>query len=368
MIPKILIIGSTGKLGVTLLNFCHKNRIIVNTITCFTNSILLNKQSSKYNIPNKFTLTKDEDLFNFQTLISHNHFDIIYFLNCGSGSLELLDQILLNIKNSMIAIANKEMIIAGGRLLIKRIKDSHNCFIPLDSEHFSLLNSNISNESIKKVYITASGGPLYFKKKLNLNKISKKIVLSHPKWKMGLNNLIDSSNFINKILEIFELSSIFNIDLEKIDFLISQEAYIHSIVEYKNNIITYNAFNNDMLITLVNPLSKYYDINLKINKSVLKNNKFFHIEKYNDNRFYIIKYLKKLKKINHHQQINFMILNNIAQNMYMANKISYIDIVPFIISKINFNVKNKKFRSFKEINLYIRSIKQKYTQYSNENN
>ena len=64
----------------------------------------------------------------------------------------------------------------------------------------------------------------------NLKKVNLPQVLSHPKWKMGINNSIDSSNFINKILEIYELSIIYNIDINKIDFLISKEAYIHSII------------------------------------------------------------------------------------------------------------------------------------------
>ena len=71
-----------------------------------------------------------------------------------------------------------------------------------------MINSNNINKEIDKVYITASGGPFYFKKKLNLNKVSLKQVLKHPKWDMGKNNSIDSSNFINKMLEIIELSII----------------------------------------------------------------------------------------------------------------------------------------------------------------
>ena len=69
---------------------------------------------------------------------------------------------------------------------------------------------------------------------------------------MGVNNLIDSSNFINKLLEIYELSIIFNIDLDKIDFLISQNAFVHSVIIYFDNTISVNCFNNDMLITLTN--------------------------------------------------------------------------------------------------------------------
>ena len=80
------------------------------------------------------------------------------------------------------------MIIAGGQLLMSKIKKTGNFFLPLDSEHFSMINSNTNNDDIQKVYITASGGPFYFKKKINLNNVSLKQVLKHPKWDMGKNN------------------------------------------------------------------------------------------------------------------------------------------------------------------------------------
>ena len=85
------------------------------------------------------------------------------------------------------------------------------------------MNSNLDKKIVKKVFITASGGPFYFDKSIDLNKVNFKQVISHPKWKMGINNSIDSSNFINKILEIHELSIIYDIDIKKIDFLISQK-------------------------------------------------------------------------------------------------------------------------------------------------
>ena len=75
---------------------------------------------------------------------------------------------------------------------------------------------------------------------------------------MGINNSIDSSNFINKILEIYELSYIYNIDLSKIDFLVSQNAYIHSIIEYYDGITSFNCYINDMLVPLIEPLTFYY--------------------------------------------------------------------------------------------------------------
>ena len=101
------------------------------------------------------------------------------------------------------------MIIAGGSLLQSKINQTKNTFIPLDSEHFSLLNSNTNMNDIKK-YLLRRLEDLFILIKINLNNVNSKLVLSHPKWKMGKNNLIDSSNFINKILEIY-IIYIFNI-------------------------------------------------------------------------------------------------------------------------------------------------------------
>ena len=91
---------------------------------------------------------------------------------------------------------------------------------------------------------------------------------------MGINNSIDSSNFVNKILEIYELSILYNIELSKLDFLVSPEAYVHSIVISKDNIISINCFDNNMLLTLVKPLLSYYPkINLPIKNIFLSSNK-----------------------------------------------------------------------------------------------
>ena len=90
---------------------------------------------------------------------------------------------------------------------------------------------------------------------------------------MGYNNLIDSSNFINKILEIYELSYIYNIPLNKIDFLVSREAYVHSIVHYKDNTLSINAFKNDMIITLIKPLNYFFSIKtMPLKQSYLESN------------------------------------------------------------------------------------------------
>ena len=352
MRAKIVIVGSTGKLGTKLLKYSHNNSIPIYCITCFKNYKKLYFQKNKFKINNAFVKSKTNDEDNFFKILENN-IQIIYFLDYGSSSLRYLNHFLKFNTNSIIAIANKEMIIAGGFLLQSKIKKSNNLFIPLDSEHFSLLNSNISEDKIQKIYITASGGPFYFNKKINLSSVPKKKVLSHPKWKMGYNNLIDSSNFINKILEIYELSYIFNIPLNKIDFLISKEAYVHSLVHFKDNTLSINAFINDMNITLIKPLSYFFNISpMPIKKNYLKIDNL-KIEKPNDKRFSILKYKKNLLKLSHSEQINLMIVNNSAHKLYLSNKLKYNHIIKYIMTEITKIDKNIKFNSFKSIFNFI---------------
>ena len=278
---------------------------------------------------------------------------LIYFLDFGSSSLKYLDHFLNFNKNSIIAIANKEMIIAGGNLLQSKINKTNNILVPLDSEHFSLFNLNLINKNIKKIFITASGGPFYFNKKINLNNVRKEKVLSHPKWKMGNNNLIDSSNFINKILEIYELSYIYNIPLNKIDFLISKEAYIHSIIHFDDNTTSLNGFINDMLITLMRPLKYIYDIkSMNINQNYLYPKKLI-FEKPLDKRFKIFKYKKNLMKLSHSDQIKLMIINNSAHKLYLSNKLKYNNIINYIMSEISKNSQSTEFKSISSILKFI---------------
>ena len=360
LIPKICIIGSTGKLGTSLLSFCNKKNINIFSITGYKNKKKLKLQRDRFDIKNSFLLSSKIENENFKKFLKTHKIDIIYFLDYGYESILYADIFLKNNKNSILAIANKEMIIAGGSLLVDKIYVSKNNLIPLDSEHFSIFNLNIKNENIKKIFITASGGPFYFKKNINLNKVSKKKVLSHPKWKMGINNSIDSSNFINKILEIYELSIIYKINLSKIDFLVSSEAYVHSVIINNDNIININCFNNDMLITLIKPLEKFYSNLYKVNQNIFLDSDKLKLEKFNDKRFKIYKYLSYLKKLSHSEQISFMILNNIAQKKYLSSKIEYNNIIDFIMYNLKKSKNNSDFISFNDTINFIYSLKKYY--------
>lgn len=362
MTKNILIIGSTGKLGKLLIKYCKINNIQIEAVASYKNYRLQINQQSKLNIKNGFCLSRNEEVVRFKNFIKLRKFKIVYFLDYGALSLSYINTIINNNSNTLLCIANKEMIIAGGKLLINKIHNSGNKLVPLDSEHFSMFNSNTLNNEIDRVYITASGGPFYFKKKVNLNHVSIKQVLKHPKWDMGKNNSIDSSNFINKILEIFELSIIYNIDINKIDFLVSKNAYVHSMIIYKNSTVLINCFDNNMLIPMVSPLIKLFN-SKSIKPMVSKNFDIsnFQLEKMNDSRFKIKKYLKRIKEFNHLERIYFLILNNKAHTMYLNNKLSYNKILDFIFTNMpNKQNTNIKLKSFINIISIINELKSKY--------
>ena len=361
MSKKILIIGSTGTLGTKLLNFCLKKNISVFAITSFKNKKKLYLQKQKINSKYAFNLSEISERKKFIDFLKNNQFKLVYFLDYGSYSLTYLDILIKNNKNSIFAIANKEMIIAGGPTLKKIMNSSKYKFIPLDSEHYSMINHNFNELNVSKVFIIASGGPFYFKKKIDLNNVNLKEVLNHPKWKMGMNNTIDSSNFINKFLEIFELSIIFNISLEKIDFLISKEAFVHSIIIYKDNNISINCFKNDMLISLIKPISEIFNIHIKPNSfDKVFNINNFKLHRFDDKRFKIMKYMNLMKKFDHQKQIQFMLLNNKAHKLYLNNEIKYNDIVNFIFNNLSFNDQKYDLTSFKKIVEFIDHQKIKY--------
>ena len=363
---KIAILGSTGVLGDKFVNYLCKNNINISLLTCFNNYKKLLVQQKRTKCKNSIVLNPhsyqgnllkvgEEELVNY---IKNNKIDFFYVLNTGFQSLKFIHLIIKNQKNCCIAIANKEVLIAGGNLLVNKIYDSKNSILPLDSEHFSLYEylSNQSLNNIEKIFLTATGGPFYFKKNFKKKKITFNQATYHPIWKMGSKNSIDSSNLINKFLECFELSSLFRFPLNKIDILISPKAFAHSLVFYKDHRISINCFKNDMLIPLTSPFSF---------NNILKNSDYidtlnysgqFKFMKFDNKNFQIFKYYKNILKFNHSKQIVFMMLNAEAVNRFTKNEITYDQIIPFIFKYIDNLHVNKVFKTLYDILKYTNML------------
>ena len=369
MKKNIVIIGSTGVLGGKLIKFLQSTNHNISLISCYSNQSKILEIKKKIDpiyavvldpsIQKKFDnlYYGDSHVINY---IKNNKIDFFYLLDTGFHSLVFLNILIKHQNNCSILIANKEVLVAGGQLLIQSILKSNNKYVPLDSEHFSLIDLTYSDYNIKKninkIILTASGGPFYFKKNFDINKVNLNMAISHPIWKMGYKNSIDSSNLVNKILESFELASLLNLPLNKIDILISPKAFAHSIVYYSDQRISINCFINNMNIPLTSPFKNenFY----KIDKSTfdIRNLNNLSFLKANNSNFEILKYRKKINNFNHSEQIIFMILNSIFVIKFINNKIEYKDIVPFIFKNMNKYPKKNNFKSLYQVIKYTNMI------------
>ena len=372
MKKKICILGSTGNIGQLTLRIVEENKkdFRVLLISANKNHRLLLSQAKKFN-PKYIFSTNDhliEKINNFckkkritiikdiKLINKKDRFDISVCAISGMAGLVPTIDIVKHSKE--IAIANKESIICGWKF-IKRKLLKYNCkFIPLDSEHFSIYNliQNKDKKTISEICLTASGGP-FFGKKINLKNITPSQAIKHPKWKMGKKISVDSANLMNKVLEVFEASLLFNLPLSKFSIMIHPQSLIHSVVKYNNGLSTMMYHYNDMKIPIMNCLYKNFDFNdYLINKFSFSKNRnlelFFY--KVDPKKNHAIKVLNLAKKLNVNGYITINALNELLVEKFLEKKISFSDIIyklqHILQSKIVKNyLKNNKIKHINDV-------------------
>lgn len=151
-----------------------------------------------------------------------------------------------------IALANKEIVVSAGEILIKEAKENNVEIIPIDSEHSGLFQCIQAQfyDNIEKIIITASGGPFYHLKETALDSVSVEEALNHPNWQMGNKVSIDSATLMNKGLEVIEAYWLFNIPVNKIEILVHPQSYIHALVQYDDGSMIAQLSNHDMRIPI----------------------------------------------------------------------------------------------------------------------
>ena len=244
----LVIYGATGSIGSSVLSIVRNNKKKFNIqgITCNKNSIKLIKIAKEFGVRKigickiKNEIDKELSKFNvfhdinsFNKIVSSNT-DIIIFAISGLDGIDLMLKIIKSGKK--IGIANKECIISIGNNFSRIAKKYSTKRVPLDSEHnavYQLLENN--NKSIKDITITASGGPFLNLELNKLESISPDQAIKHPKWKMGKKISVDSSNMINKSLELIEAKTLFNLKYDQINAIIHPQSIVHGILNFYDN-------------------------------------------------------------------------------------------------------------------------------------
>ena len=250
-------------------------------------------------------------------------------------------------KTKTIAIANKESIICGWDLIKKNLDKYKTEFIPVDSEHFSIwsLIKCQKKENIKKIYITASGGPFMNLPKNKFSKIKLSDALKHPNWRMGKKITIDSATLMNKVFEVIEAKNIFYLSYKKISILTHPKSYVHAIVKFKNGLCKILAHDPDMKIPIQNTLytkeNKNYN-SKPLNLEILNNLNLKNIDK---TRFPLVKILTNLPEKSSLYETVLITINDYLVFKFLKKKISFKELIHLIIK----NSKLKEFQKFKKI-------------------
>ncbi|GAB1401582.1 1-deoxy-D-xylulose-5-phosphate reductoisomerase [Elusimicrobiota bacterium] len=271
----ISILGSSGSIGVQSLNFISKNKseFKVCGLSVNSNLKLLKKQIKQFK-PSVVSVGNNHDAENLSLWCKENkcntkvyhgieglikvatikEVNTVLFSVVGSIGLEPLLKAIEAGKN--IAIANKESLVMAGPIIMKKAKEKNVKILPVDSEHSAIFQciGEEKKESVKKIILTASGGPFY-KSNQKLSTITVEDALAHPTWQMGKKITIDSATLMNKGLEAIEASVLFGIPIEKIEIVIHPQSIVHSMVEFNDGCVMAQLSNPDMTLPIQYALS-----------------------------------------------------------------------------------------------------------------
>ena len=268
----MVILGSTGSIGTQALDVARLRNFTVKALTSNSNIDLLEKQIREFKpeiaavadesraaeLRIKVADTDTKVLGGEEGICAAAQLDADKVLNSIVGIAGLKPTLAAIEAGNDIALANKETLVAGGELVTTRAKEKGVAILPVDSEHsaiFQSLQGSPGKQSVKRLILTASGGPFFGRTRDDLKDVTVEQALKHPNWSMGAKITIDSATMMNKGLEVIEAMrlyrlpggagggarvysvgrGLFDMPADKIDILVHRQSVVHSLVEYVDN-------------------------------------------------------------------------------------------------------------------------------------
>lgn len=265
---KIGILGSTGSIGTQTLEVVRENKDIeVTALAAGSNIRLLEEQIREFapRIAAVWDEKKAKELkervkdlpvkivSGMDGLIQVSAFEEMEILVTAIVGMIGIRPTMEAIKAGKdIALANKETLVTAGHLIMPLAKENGVSILPVDSEHSAIFQSlqGGQQKAVKKILLTASGGPFRGKKREELADIQVEDALKHPNWEMGRKITIDSSTMVNKGLEVIEAKWLFDVDVSQIQVVVQPQSVIHSMVEYQDGAVIAQLGTPDMKLPI----------------------------------------------------------------------------------------------------------------------
>jgi 1-deoxy-D-xylulose-5-phosphate reductoisomerase len=270
----ISILGSTGSIGVSTLDVvgAHPGEFSITALAGGRNMALLKQQIEQFR-PRLVAVIDEAHASDLRSLLGTATTEILsgpegyreaaavegadMVVSAMVGAAGLLPTLDAIAAGKDIALANKETLVMAGGIVLKNAVQKGVTIIPVDSEHSAIFQclQGHNREDIRRIILTASGGPFLHASAEELAKVTPEQALRHPNWAMGKKITIDSATMMNKGLEVIEASWLFDLPVSKIDVLIHPQSIIHSLVEYRDGSVIAQLGVPDMRVPIVYALS-----------------------------------------------------------------------------------------------------------------
>lgn len=263
---RLIILGSTGSIGVQALEVAERNGYKVTALAAGKNTELLEKQARKFK-PDIVAVSDQTAANDLKIRLADTDIKVLsgedgvctaaqyegdVVLNAIVGIAGLRPTLAAIDSGKTIALANKETLVAGGEIVNRRLEETGVKLLPVDSEHSAIFQSlqGAPKGSLKKILLTASGGPFYGKTKKELESVTVKDALNHPNWSMGAKITVDSATLMNKGLEVIEAVRLFDVSPDDIEVLVHRQSIVHSGIELSDGAVIAQLGTPDMRLPI----------------------------------------------------------------------------------------------------------------------
>ncbi len=265
---RLIILGSTGSIGTQALDIVRQNpdKYVVTALAAGSNARLLEKQAREFK-PQLVALFDESAAEDLKIRLADTDIKVLsgsdgvcqlaasdgdMVLNAIVGIAGLRPTLSAIDAGRGIALANKETLVTGGEIVNRRLAEKGVSLLPVDSEHSAIFQSlqGAPTGSLKKILLTASGGPFFGKTKDELQNVTVKDALNHPNWSMGAKITIDSASLMNKGLEVIEAVHLFGVPASQIEVLVHRQSILHSAVELSDGAVIAQLGTPDMKLPI----------------------------------------------------------------------------------------------------------------------
>lgn len=263
---ELIILGSTGSIGTQALEVCTQQGYRVTALAAGKNVSLAERQARRFN-PFLVAMADESAAADLKTRLADTDIKVVSgtdgvceaargrgdtVLNAVVGIAGLKPTLAAVEAGKDIALANKETMVTGGDIVNRRSKEKGVKILPVDSEHSAIFQSlqGAPTGSLKKIILTASGGPFYGKRRCDLENVTAKEALCHPNWSMGAKITVDSATLMNKGLEVIEAVQLFGVSADKIEVTVHRQSILHSAVELSDGAVMAQLGTPDMRLPI----------------------------------------------------------------------------------------------------------------------